>query len=118
MPFDCWISRQSAFAVLPTSPTRSTPTLEMRLLPVTLNSSLSLPRSSGGQLVAGGEVVELAREAQRRLEAARVDLLAGLAESHLARRQPDQAAAYFEEALRRDPGRDDLRRRLEGATLG
>jgi DNA-binding SARP family transcriptional activator len=70
-------------------------------------------RATGGR----GEVIELAREAQRRLEAARVDLLTGLAESHAIRRESDRAAAYFEEALRRDPGRDDVRRQLEAIEL-
>jgi DNA-binding SARP family transcriptional activator len=70
-------------------------------------------RATGG----GGEAAELAREVQRRLEVARIDLLAGLAQHHLVRRQPDQAAAFLEEALRRNPGRDDLRRRLESAHL-
>jgi hypothetical protein len=66
-------------------------------------------RATGG----GGESPELAREVQRRLEAARIDLLVGLAQHHVTRRQPMEATAYLEEAARRDPSRHDVRSRLE-----
>jgi hypothetical protein len=66
-------------------------------------------RATGG----GGESSDLVREAQRRLEAARIDLLVGLAQHHLTRRQPTEATGYLEEAARRDPSRHDVRSRLE-----
>jgi len=70
-------------------------------------------RATGG----GGESPELVREVQRRLEAARIDLLVGLAQHHVTRRQPTEATAYLDEAVRRDPSRHDLRSRLEALNL-
>jgi DNA-binding SARP family transcriptional activator len=70
-------------------------------------------RATGG----GGESPELVREVQRRLEAARIDLLVGLAQHHLTRRQATEAATYLEEAARRDPSRNDVRSRLEALHL-
>ena len=70
-------------------------------------------RATGGE----GGATELAREVQRRLEAARIDLLVGLAQHHTVRRQPTEATAYLEEAVRRDPSRHDVRSRLEALDL-
>jgi DNA-binding SARP family transcriptional activator len=55
---------------------------------------------------------EIIAEARQMVEDAHLDLLAGLADAALARRQVDRAIAYLEEALQVRPERAALARRL------
>ena len=63
---------------------------------------------NGGRGTAG----DLVRDLRQRAEVARVDLLGALAADHLARREPARAIQYLEQALERQPEREDLARKL------
>lgn len=68
---------------------------------------------TGGRGAAGVFV----RALRVRAESARITLMGALAANHLARQQPGQAIPLLEQALERQPDRDDLARKLRMAYL-
>jgi hypothetical protein len=66
---------------------------------------------TGGRGTAG----DLVRDLRQRAEAARVNLLGALAADYLARREPARAIQFLEQALERQPEREDLARKLREA---
>jgi hypothetical protein len=68
---------------------------------------------TGGRGTAG----DLVRDLRQRAEAARVNLLGALAADYLARREPARAIQFLEQALERQPDREDLARKLRAAYL-
>jgi hypothetical protein len=63
---------------------------------------------TGGRGTAG----DLVRELRQRAETARVNLLGALAANYLDRREPARAIQFLEQALERQPEREDLARKL------
>jgi two-component SAPR family response regulator len=68
---------------------------------------------TGGRGTAG----DLVRDLRQRAEAALVNLLGALAADHLARREPARAIQLLEQALERQPEREDLARTLRAAYI-
>ena len=64
-----------------------------------------------------GAAGELVRDLRQSVEAFRVDLLGALAANYLARREPARAVPLLEQALERQPDREDLARKLRAAYL-
>ena len=66
---------------------------------------------------ARGAAGELVRQLRQRAETARIDLMGALAANHLARQEPGRAIPLLEQALERQPDREDLARKLRTAYL-
>jgi Tfp pilus assembly protein PilF len=64
-----------------------------------------------------GGAAELVRALREAAETARVDLMGALAANHMARQDPAKAIPLLEQALERQPDREDLARRLVAAYL-
>jgi DNA-binding SARP family transcriptional activator len=68
---------------------------------------------NGGRGAAG----DLVRQLRQRAETARINLMGALAANHIARQEPSRAIPLLEQALERQPDREDLARRLRAAYL-
>lgn len=68
---------------------------------------------NGGRGAAG----DLVRQLRQRAETARIDLMGALAANHIARQEPGRAIPLLEQALERQPDREDLARKLRAAYL-
>jgi DNA-binding SARP family transcriptional activator len=66
---------------------------------------------------ARGAAGDLVRRLRQRAETARIDLMAALAANHIARQEPSRAIPLLEQALERQPDREDLARKLRTAYL-
>jgi len=66
---------------------------------------------------ARGAAGDLVRQLRQRAETARIDLMGALAANHIARQEPGRAIPLLEQALERQPDREDLARRLRAAYL-
>jgi len=66
---------------------------------------------------ARGAAGDLVRELRQRAETARIDLMGALAANHIARQEPSRAIPLLEQALERQPDREDLARKLRAAYL-
>ena len=66
---------------------------------------------------ARGAAGELVRQLRQRAETARIDLMGALAANYLARQEPSRAIPLLEQALERQPDREDLARKLRTAYL-
>lgn len=64
-----------------------------------------------------GAAHEYVRSLRELAETARVDLMSALASNHMARQQPRKAIPLLEQALERQPDREDLARKLLAAYL-
>ena len=64
-----------------------------------------------------GASAEYVRTLREIAETARVDLMGALATNHMARQEPGKAIPLLEQALERQPEREDLARRLRAAYL-
>ena len=62
-----------------------------------------------------GTAMDLIRDVRRRLEEARAQLLVALGDSSLARREPQRAVQYFEQALDHVPENEEIARTLAAA---
>ncbi len=66
---------------------------------------------------ARGAAGDLVRQLRQRAETARIDLMGALAANHIARQEPGRAIPLLEQALERQPDREDLARKLRAAYL-
>ena len=66
---------------------------------------------------ARGAAGDLVRQLRQRAETARIDLMGALAANHIARLEPSRAIPLLEQALERQPDREDLARKLRAAYL-
>src|SRR5450759_1539046 len=66
---------------------------------------------------ARGAAGDLVRQLRQRAETARIDLMGALAANLIARQEPSRAIPLLEQALERQPGREDLARKLRAAYL-
>jgi len=66
---------------------------------------------------ARGAAGDLVRQLRQRAETARIDLMGALAANFMARQEPSRAIPLLEQALERQPGREDLARKLRAAYL-
>jgi hypothetical protein len=66
---------------------------------------------------ARGAAGDLVRQLRQRAETARIDLMGALAANHIARQEPSRAIPLLEQALERQPHREDLARKLRAAYL-
>src|SRR6266851_6978385 len=73
-----------------------------------------IEKETNGGRGAAGEYVRALRELA---ETARIELMGALAANHLARQEPTKAIPLLEQALERQPDREDLARRLRAAYL-
>jgi DNA-binding SARP family transcriptional activator len=73
-----------------------------------------IENETNGGRGAAGEYVRALRELA---ETARVELMGALAANHLARQEPRKAIPLLEQALERQPEREDLARKLRAAYL-
>ncbi|MGH7760780.1 MAG: AfsR/SARP family transcriptional regulator, partial [Candidatus Dormibacteraceae bacterium] len=73
-----------------------------------LENEVNGGRGSAGELVA---------QLRQRAESARISVMGALAANHLARREPARAVPLLEQALERQPDREDLARKLRAAYL-
>ena len=64
-----------------------------------------------------GAAAEYVRTLREIAETARVDLMCALATNHMARQEPGKAIPLLEQALERQPEREDLARKLRAAYL-
>ena len=64
-----------------------------------------------------GAAAEYVRALRQLAETARVDLMGALAANHMARQEPRKAIPLLEQALERQPEREDLARKLRAAYL-
>ena len=64
-----------------------------------------------------GAAAEYVRTLREIAETARVDLMCALATNHMARQEPGKAIPLLEQALERQPDREDLARKLRAAYL-
>ena len=62
-----------------------------------------------------GTAADVIRGARRKIEDARAQLLVALGESYLSRREPARAVRYLEEALDRQPEREEIAQKLADA---
>src|SRR5216683_1762042 len=73
-----------------------------------------IENETNGGRGAAGEYIRALRELA---QTARVELMGALAANHLARQEPSKAIPLLEQALERQPEREDLARRLRAAYL-
>jgi len=66
---------------------------------------------------ARGAAGDLVRQLRQRAETARIDLMGALAANLMARQEPSRAIPLLEQALERQPDREDLARKLRAAYL-
>jgi len=66
---------------------------------------------------ARGAAGDLVRQLRQRAETSRVNLMGALAANHIARQEPSRAIPLLEQALERQPDREDLARKLRAAYL-
>ncbi len=66
---------------------------------------------------ARGAAGDLVRQLRQRAETARIDLMSALAANLMARQEPSRAIPLLEQALERQPDREDLARKLRAAYL-
>jgi len=66
---------------------------------------------------ARGAAGDLVRQLRQRAETARIDLMGTLAANLIARQEPSRAIPLLEQALERQPDREDLARKLRAAYL-
>jgi DNA-binding SARP family transcriptional activator len=66
---------------------------------------------------ARGAAGDLVRQLRQRAETARIDLMGALAANLIARQEPSRAIPLLEQALERQPDREDLARKLRAAYL-
>jgi DNA-binding SARP family transcriptional activator len=64
-----------------------------------------------------GAAAEYIRTLRQVADTARVDIMGALAANHLARQEPRKAIPLLEQALERQPQREDLARKLRAAYL-
>jgi len=66
---------------------------------------------------ARGAAGDLVRQLRQRAETARIDRMGALAANHIARLEPSRAIPLLEQALERQPDREDLARKLRASYL-
>jgi DNA-binding SARP family transcriptional activator len=99
------------------------------LSPHLVDDATALLDESAGEFLPGWEQLEngvngargaagdLVRELRQRAETARIDLMGALAANHIARQESSRAIPLLEQALERQPDREDLARKLRAAYL-
>ncbi len=102
---------------------------EGMLSPDLVDDATALLDESAGEFLPGWEQLEkevngargaagdLVRQLRQRAETARIDLMGALAANHIARQEPSRAIPLLEQALERQPDREDLARKLRAAYL-
>jgi DNA-binding SARP family transcriptional activator len=102
---------------------------EGMLSPALVDEATALLDESSGEFLPGWEQLEngvngargaagdLVRQLRQRAETARIDLMGALAANYIARQEPSRAIPLLEQALERQPDREDLARKLRTAYL-